>query len=261
MSISHESDAPWDNASADIVLRSSNGPYFKADRLLLIRAFQAFEDMFVRVEQLSSPVHLLTPMLKSCAEIGVSGEQETKDGCIVIELSESSNTVERLLRLIYCMNARLDDLDSAAMLDLCVSLDKYCVKSYPRAVLDRFTALADKEPELVYIYACRLRLYEVARAAATASLRVPRLFGTVSPSELNISARQYHALVSYRADCLEKAVGIVQDFARMGKLKPTPPGLHFDRSCDACHKTGPRAWLDPVRLGFTLVICTSCASQ
>ncbi|KZV61142.1 hypothetical protein PENSPDRAFT_659113 [Peniophora sp. CONT] len=241
MSISHASDAPWDNASADIILRSSDGPYFKADRLLLIRAFQAFEDMF------------------SCAEIGVSEEQETKDGCIVIELSESSDTVERLLRLIYCMNTRLDDLDSAAMLDLCVALDKYCVKFYPRAVLDRFTALADKEPELVYIHACRLRLYEVARAAATASLRVPRLFGTVSLSELNISARQYHALVAYRTDCLEKAVGIVKDFAWMGKLKPTPPGLHSDRSCDACYKTGPRAWLDPVRLDLALLLCTTCA--
>lgn len=152
--------------------------------------------------------------------------------------------MKTLLRLVYCLNTRAADLDNAIISDICVALDKYCVKSFPRAVVDRLMALADQEPELAYIHACRFGLHEVARAAATASLRVPRLFAKVPLSDLNISTRQYHALVSYRADCLEKAMGAVTDYVWMGQLQPSPPGLRHERSCGTCYEVSPRAWSD-----------------
>ncbi|VDC03494.1 unnamed protein product [Peniophora sp. CBMAI 1063] len=228
MSTSCESDAPWALSNADLLLRSCDGQYFPVDRLVLARHFQAFEDMF-----------------ESGSEIGTGEEQETRDGRIVVDLAEHSVVLRNLLHLIYCMGTPTADLNSVALFDLSVVLDKYCVKSYPRVVLDRLLNLADEEPELSYIRACRLRLDEMARRAASASLRVSRLFAKIPILELNITAQQYHVLTSYRADCHQAAVSAVKDLEWMAQLLPAPPGLDYDRRCDTCYKAGPRAWISP----------------
>ncbi|KZV61146.1 hypothetical protein PENSPDRAFT_309779 [Peniophora sp. CONT] len=219
----YEADAPWDSTDADLVLRSADGDEFEVDKLFLVRAFHGFKAMFG-------------------TGIGTGEKQEIKGGRPVIELSENSVVLQTLLRLTYPTDPGVDDLDSDVMLDLCVALDKYLVKSYPRAVINRLIVLADKTPGVSYMRACRFRLPEVAAAAMKASLRSPKLFADVQPAEYSISAEQYHAFAMYQLQCREKAASAVRDRTWMYAQKPLPPGFYVLQDsqgppCDTCYKS------------------------
>ena len=60
-------------------------------------------------------------------------------------LPESSEIISCLLELIYPVAPPTTKImDEDTLRDLCVALDKYGVKSYPRAVLNRLLTLAEE---------------------------------------------------------------------------------------------------------------------
>ncbi|VDC03501.1 unnamed protein product [Peniophora sp. CBMAI 1063] len=201
----------WTVVDPDLLLRSEvDGREFGAHKFLLVYAFQGFDDM------LSG-----TPLL------GAGGAQEQKDGLPVVPVPESSIVLEKILQLIYpfeAPNLRLIPRD--VLVGICVALDKYCVKTFPRPVVDGLLRWATVEAELTYIRACRFRLPEVAVAALKASLRSPKLFIKVPPTELILSAQQYHAFVTYQIECREQATAVISDLAWMRKQQPLPPGFN-----------------------------------
>lgn len=159
----------------------------------------------------------------------------------MLALPESSEVIQCLLELVYPVappTAKLTDEDT--LRDLCLALDKYGIKSYPRPVLNRLLALSEDEPEVVYMFACRFRLREVASAAAKASLRSPRGFADMEASNLRISMQQYHAFATYQRICREHAISVVRDLSWTVELIPDLPGLIEARfkadNCAVCYK-------------------------
>ncbi|KZV61145.1 hypothetical protein PENSPDRAFT_309800 [Peniophora sp. CONT] len=176
-------------------------------------------------------------------------------------LPETSEVIACLLELVYPVTPPTGKFaDEDNLRDLCVALDKYGVKSYPRPVLNRLTALADDEPEVVYMFACRFRLREVAIAAAKASLRSPRGFADMEASDLRISMQQYHAFTTYQLRCREQAASAVRDLAWMVDLMPDVPGLIEARNkpdyCLNCYKASDlRIYQSKIR--GTVKVCMS----
>ena len=156
-------------------------------------------------------------------------------------LPESSEIISCLLELVYPVAPPTTKImDEDTLRDLCVALDKYGVKSYPRVVLNRLLTLAEDEPEVVYMFACRFRLRDVAIAAAKASLRSPRGFADMEALDLKISMQQYHAFTTYQLRCREQATSAVRDLSWMVELMPEVPGLieagNKAENCVNCYK-------------------------
>ncbi|VDC03505.1 unnamed protein product [Peniophora sp. CBMAI 1063] len=237
---------PWKEAAADLIVSSTRDSFcFKVHKVVLAQALQGFDDMF-----------------SGKARLGVGDPQDTHKGLPVLALPENSEVLSCLLELIYPVappTSKLSDEDTIR--DLCVALDKYGIKSYPRPVLDRLIALAEDEPEVVYMFACRFRLREVANAAAKASLRSPRGFSDMDVSDLRISMQQYHAFATYQRNCRERAVSAIRDLAWMIELIPDDiPGLIEARnkadSCLVCYKSSDLRLYQSKARG-TIKICLS----
>jgi BTB/POZ domain len=139
-------EAPFDDTAADIVLRSCDGVDFCVYKIVLALASPFFKDMF------SLPV--TTAM-----------EQTDCKSPPVIDLSEHSQTVDRLLRLCYPISdpviTELTGVDDA--LEAAIKYQMEEATSILTALLRTF---APAEPLEVYVIACRLQLEPEAKEAA-----------------------------------------------------------------------------------------------
>ena len=76
--------APFDHAKADIILRSSDNIDFRVFKLFLSLASPFFETLF----DIPQPTE-------------ENGDQEIKDGLVVVPVAEGSKTLDALLRFCY----------------------------------------------------------------------------------------------------------------------------------------------------------------
>ncbi|KAJ7078041.1 hypothetical protein B0H15DRAFT_954807 [Mycena belliarum] len=235
--------APFDDASADTILRSSDGSSFHVCRAVLASASPFYRAMF------SLP------------------QPDSEPAVPVIEVSESSHLLNRFLRMWYPgadQIAAFHSLDELCEL-VALALLKYDVQFIaPHLQLCLLGFLA-AHPVDIFAIACRYRWRAVAHQAANACLKLPlaSLLDCPAPTQLkHISADLYHALITYHRKCgVAASAGVPSASAcawplsyterAQARLKDTPAADLFDpmliapahaesaMCAGACRTTGP----------------------
>ncbi|EIN03897.1 hypothetical protein PUNSTDRAFT_139202 [Punctularia strigosozonata HHB-11173 SS5] len=206
MSKIHEAGHPFNKPSADLVLRSSDGVDFHVHKCILAEASSFFETMFSlpQAEAKGSPDSSpLSPPASSNAKHGSpGGPQELKEGLPVVDVSEDSKIIDRLLHFCYPYdNPELNDLDElAAVLSAAV---KYDVGATTKLLRHSLSKHASAAPMRVYAIAVSHGLEDEARIAARASLRFTLKDLTLQGArELSsIPALSYQHLMQYILRC------------------------------------------------------------
>ena len=209
---------PFDQAHADIILRSSDSVDFRVHKTILWVASSVFKDMLC-LPQPSQPK-----------------DDEYRDGLPVVMLEEDAKTLDFILRTIYPVRSPtiggLDDLYPVFR-----TVQKYCFEAFEGFVEEQLNAALQQEPISVYAIACQYEFDYIAQRAAEASLALPLM--THSQYLKNISGEQYSRLIQYRRDCadaVDKVLSSDQWFANC-------PDIFFDGSpaapCSTCFIQNP----------------------
>ncbi|KAL6302625.1 hypothetical protein BKA93DRAFT_736598, partial [Sparassis latifolia] len=142
--------APFDKPSASIILRTSDNVDFHAHKEVLSLASSVFEDMFA------------VPQPSVVAPEDVHAET----GLPVISVTETSQTLDTLLRLCYPMDDPvLDNVDDAW--EVLEAARKYQMDDAIGTKLKTaLVVFVSKSPIRVYAIACIFHLESEARAAA-----------------------------------------------------------------------------------------------
>ncbi|KZT69333.1 hypothetical protein DAEQUDRAFT_273983 [Daedalea quercina L-15889] len=185
---------PFHKASADVVLRSSDGDDFRVHRLILSEASSVFEGMFSLPQPTDAPVEHAT---------------EGKD-TPVVEVPENSRTLDRLLRHCYPMSRpALNDLKE--VVSLLEALKKYemdeVAKDVCGVLLDGRFRTTIEDAFAVYAALWRLDFNDnlADSARATFSFNLPSF---ASPVLQSMPPAAIFALMEFRARC----VGAATDF-------------------------------------------------
>ncbi|KAI0782895.1 hypothetical protein C8Q75DRAFT_785802, partial [Abortiporus biennis] len=145
---------PFDRSDADLILRTSDGVYFRVDTHLLKLASSVFEDMFM------ISTH---PPLTSSAE-SVSSESSLP----IVQVTENSTIFDIVLRIIYPVSTP-KITDWGTICDVLEVGSKYQMEAVATQMGSELSMhLLTKSPKLkVYAIACQFQLENVAREAAT----------------------------------------------------------------------------------------------
>ncbi|TFY75936.1 hypothetical protein EWM64_g8076 [Hericium alpestre] len=173
---------PFDDKTADIVLRSSDRIHFHVHSFILSFASPVFKDMILN--------HQKAQRVSACS---------APDDSTVINVPEDSHTLDFVLRRCYPVRLpRLSDFDEARrVLAAGVKYDIDGVKAVAEAAL---VELMDQDIIGVWSIAVRYRLRDVCIVAARRSFQHPGV--SLNSSELRyVSASQYHQLLQYRKSC------------------------------------------------------------
>ncbi|GJE84431.1 hypothetical protein PsYK624_005070 [Phanerochaete sordida] len=189
--------SPFDNPMADLIIRSSDAVDFFVPRVLMALASPVFEGMFIVAE----------PTSPACAASAHAHAQP------VVDLTEDSRTIDRLLRFIYPM-ARPALASAAEALAVLEAASKYMVDHAVADVLQQFAALAEVQPHAAYLLACDRRREDAVRVAARAALL------RRAPAESDAGARELEAqcpgalarLRAYHDACGAAASGVVAGY-------------------------------------------------
>ncbi|KAJ7076993.1 hypothetical protein B0H15DRAFT_862761 [Mycena belliarum] len=208
--------APFDDPSADVILRTSDGMDLRVHRLACIARLQADvpSPVFRQMFQLPQP--------------------QCEPDVPIVSMTESALVLDRLLRFFYpgTEPTAPDDLEQLREI-LDVALRKYDMASL--AVLGRhyLRLHIGLSPVGVYAIACRYEWKDVALEAAKESLKYRlRIFGTTPPVQLqHITADRYHSLLDYHAQCSQ--------VTRAATSSLTWLTYSGDRICFTCSQ-GPR---------------------
>ncbi|KAG5654173.1 hypothetical protein H0H81_006555 [Sphagnurus paluster] len=198
--MSRKAGPPFDNPSADIILRSSGKipADFRVFKLLLSLASPFFATAFT----LPQPE---------------AGDAATP----VMEMEEDADTLALLLGLCYpvsvCTLPQLGSLeDLRKVMSAALKLEMDGVQQYLRQVLvePRFI---EEEPLRVYAIACMYGWVKEARKAARNTLSYPAEAPLVGELE-HISAGTYRRLLQYRKEC-----GLAASSEVLALSKDAPP--------------------------------------
>ncbi|GBE80623.1 hypothetical protein SCP_0303380 [Sparassis crispa] len=182
---------PFDDADADIIIRSSDGVDFRVYKVVLSKASPVFKDMFTlpaekpaQISQLSIPV---------------------------VSVTEDSRTLENLLRMCYPVAqpvlTRLEDVH--AVLD---AAKKYMMDQLVQGLKDALMAFATKEPFRVLCVAYSFRFEDETRLAAKGTLQLFMRPLLPKPTELClIPSTVLYNLMQYHDRCTEAALGVFTD--------------------------------------------------
>ena len=178
---------PFDHAKADIILRSSDNIDFRVFKLFLSLASPFFETLF----DIPQPDE-------------ENGDQEVKDGLVVIPVTEDSKTLDALLRFCYpCTLADDPDLellkDAMDVLEAArkYSLDVIETKARKAIVSPK---ILEVEPLRCFAIAHRGRLREETLLAAKSTLTQPLIPSWFQEVEL-INATDLLSLLTYHKKC------------------------------------------------------------
>ena len=178
---------PFDHAKADNILRSSDNIGFRVFKLFLSLASPFFETLF----DIPQPDE-------------ENGDQEVKDGLVVIPVTEDSKTLDALLRFCYpCTLA--DDPSLEVLIDAMdvleaarkYSLDVIETKARKAIINPKFL---EAEPLRCFSIAHRGRLREETLLAAKSTLTQPLIPSWFQEIEL-ISATDLLSLLTYHKKC------------------------------------------------------------
>jgi hypothetical protein len=174
-----------------VILRSSDDIDFFVLKPILAKVSVVFKDMFdlPNVASDNPPMEF----------------DNQRHGLPIIEVTESSSTLNILLRLCYPVeNPDLSNLeDIRRFLEVC---HKYMIEAFDRTVKDALSRLAETKPFAVFALASRYALEDVANDAAKRMLCFPQAEVSSDQAALkDITASQYHRLLQYRRDCVRRA--------------------------------------------------------
>ncbi|KAI0089217.1 hypothetical protein BDY19DRAFT_985173 [Irpex rosettiformis] len=207
----------FDSPDADLVLRSGTLPAtdFRVHRCILSTSSPFFEDMF----SLPQP------------------HASDDSGPPVVEVSESADILEKLLRFIYPRsNPILNTIeDVVAVLEAASKYDVMVAIDALRSMLIS-PAFVKQDPLRIYAIACRFDLEEEAKIASRYTLSVNVLDSPFSEDLKHITAFQYHQLLNLH----KKRAAAAQELLI----------LHEDVKCMMCNGTHygqfipPKWWRD-----------------
>ena len=145
--------SPFNNASTDIILRTSDHVDFHVYSQILVAASPVFEGMF----ELPQPP---------------AQQQELKYGRPIIRLSEDSGAMETLLRIIYPINKptrrTVEEVEPALRAAM-----KFEMELAITVLTQDLQAAAHEHPMQVWATSCRLGLEDMAKTAARVLVPAP----------------------------------------------------------------------------------------
>ncbi|VDC03429.1 unnamed protein product [Peniophora sp. CBMAI 1063] len=189
-----EAGAPFANADADIILRSSDNVDFRAHRVLLSITSPIFADMFK-----------LPP-----GEAGADTGDEEKGGVCVVKLPEDEKSLRILLGYCYLALApvvlsSLDDAVRAVMV-----ADKYQLSRGRVFAMEKLKDFAKEDPERVYALGWKMDMADVARVGARATLVKPYTIGLPTMEKVgSLPSPALLKLFVYQGACIEAALGVL----------------------------------------------------
>ncbi|KAF7371384.1 hypothetical protein MSAN_00774900 [Mycena sanguinolenta] len=184
--------APFDDLTADTVLRSCDGCHFRVHRLVLSRASPFFDTMF----SLPQP----------------AGENDVP----IIEVAEPGRLLDCFLRVWYpgADMAAIDGLDELDKI-MELALAKYDMRFLARILQKHVETYTETSCVAVFALACRYGWRDVAKAAARQSLKLDfrKLYSDTSltPHLKHISADHLQALLRYHNACSLAASSVGPD--------------------------------------------------
>ncbi|EIM88779.1 uncharacterized protein STEHIDRAFT_53325 [Stereum hirsutum FP-91666 SS1] len=153
-----DAEEPFNQATADCILRSSDGMDFRVHKLVLSLASVVFESMFS------------LPTIKTRSSS--SSSQEMRGGLPVIPLPEASLILDSLLRLCYPTSAPdLTQFTHARV--LYDAIDKYAMDALAQPVKDALLRTARQDATTAYAFGCRHQISELVVTAAKETLNHP----------------------------------------------------------------------------------------
>ena len=156
-----DASAPFNKATADVILRSSDLCDFRVRKAILAEASSVFEDMF----DLPRPPHTFNPgEHESSADI-----DEHRDGLPVVAVQEDSSTLDLLLRICYpVLNPSLDTPE--VLSPVLAAAVKYDMDGAIATIRGDLRRLAERHPVVVCCLSMHYGFIPEAEAAARASL-------------------------------------------------------------------------------------------
>lgn len=178
----------FDAPAADVVLRAQDGTQFRVFRQILVTASPFFHLMF----------SLPQPSSELASDIPV------------IDVSESADVLDALLRLVYpVVDPPLDTLDAVSdVLDAAMKYDMPAAIAVLRRLLVS-TPYLDKAPTRVYAIACSHGLEEETRIASAYTLKVNVLDCPLHEDLRLITAYDYQRLLNLHRSRAEAAVKLL----------------------------------------------------
>lgn len=236
-----DAKAPFDRSNstdADIILRSCDNVDFRVVKLFLSYSSPFFRGMFDLPQSQS-------PSGPNCNDM--------KYGLPIIIVSETSDTLEQLLRLCYPMAAVeppvLDTLEDVH--SLLEATMKYEVERAEKRVRTWLIAphILDTDPVRVFAIASRYKLRAEAAAAAKASFNRPLLKRPYGPELELITGGQLYQLLQYHERCRDAVRSLAVDFIWMERSDfcwfsgTDCPGGHVVRKIGPNRRHCPKWWV------------------
>ncbi|KAJ7648052.1 hypothetical protein FB45DRAFT_1102670 [Roridomyces roridus] len=214
--------SPFDDPSADVILRSSDGVDFHVHRLILSTACPFFKQMFTLPQPASEPDIPAMPV------------------------SESAVLLNCGLRLWYPGADPAADEELELVCEaLYIFIHKYDMPFLTSMAKIRLRPRIEEAPVTVYAIACRLRWIDVAVEAAQATLKLPiREFNSRHiDSQLSaINTDMYQALLHYHGQCGAIASAASSNLSWYTHSTGTP-GAYCNASDSHCRDKGDKNYM------------------
>ncbi|KDQ60451.1 hypothetical protein JAAARDRAFT_174577 [Jaapia argillacea MUCL 33604] len=178
--------SPFDDPSADVILRSSDGIEFPTFTTLLSLASPVFRDM---------------------EGVSRAGADVKKEGIPVVEMDEDGRVLKLLLRFCYPKRKPVIKTFEDAK-SLLIAAKKYDMEFIVEASKERLLKEGKDDPIALYAFACAHKLRDLARDAAIMALRKTEneLLPPDSPPLIaefhDISAWSFMQLLYYHRKCV-----------------------------------------------------------
>ncbi|OCH91530.1 hypothetical protein OBBRIDRAFT_775130, partial [Obba rivulosa] len=174
---------PFGSSIADTVLRTADDVDFRVHSVILAEASTVFKTMF---------------SLPQPEQVTRDHASQSVDGRPIITITETSEVMDSLLRLIYPVaDPVLPTLQTVRPV-LAAAL-KYGMEEATSLMKKALCSFGEENPLGVWAVACTLRLEKEARKAAEWSMKLPEILDVdVFPPEMGeVSAWTYHRLAMY----------------------------------------------------------------
>jgi len=192
-----DAPAPFNKPSANIILRSVDGVDFRVREGILAEASSIFEDM------LSLP-----PLPGGHRKRKDRDDQEYRGDIPVIPVTESSRTLENILRFCYPVeNPKM--MSAVAICEALEASKKYMMEQAEKDIKKQFANHADQEPLRLYAIAASHDWKDQMKIAAQGTLSDPFPVGTWVKQMEMIDARAYMRLQVYHKACSDAAGSVV----------------------------------------------------
>jgi hypothetical protein len=191
--------SPFDSPDADVILRSADKVEFRVFKMFIAFASPIFKDIFA---------------LPRASKGKSAGGDEMKDHLPIIQMTESSRTIEILLKLCYpVFTSKLPELNVEDVIALWEAADKYGIEDVTKYARDALLAppLIEQEAVRIFAIACQNRWEREARMAARYTLRRPLLEREYVTELEHITAGDLHRLSQYHLECLKHVRTIFTD--------------------------------------------------